>query len=139
MNVGEFFAGIGLARMGLKENGWTVRFANDNAVDKVTFYRENSGAAGAHLDERDIHEVEAEDVPSVALATACFPCTDLSLAGAQRGLEPGTQSSAYLRFTKLLLEMGPRRPPLVLLENVRGIVVRVAGGPPTTWPPRMSL
>lgn len=121
-DVGEFFAGIGLARMGLRADGWTVRFANDNSADKIIFYKENPGEADAHLDERDIQDIRAKDVPAVALATACFPCTDLSLAGAQRGLEPGTESSAYLKFTALLLEMGQRRPPFVLLENVFGMI-----------------
>jgi DNA (cytosine-5)-methyltransferase 1 len=121
-HVGEFFAGIGLARKGLEQDGWIVRFANDNAPDKLEFYKANFRDSQAHLDERDIHEIKAEEVPSVSLATACFPCTDLSLAGAQRGLEPGTESSAYLKFTALLLEMGDNRPPFVLLENVFGMI-----------------
>ena len=121
-DVGEFFAGIGLARMGLCQDGWTVQFANDNAADKIIFYKENPGEVGTRLDERDIHDISVKDVPTVALATACFPCTDLSLAGAQRGLEPGTESSAYLEFTALLHKMGRRRPPFVLLENVFGMI-----------------
>ena len=30
----EFFAGIGLLRLGLEQEGWTVAFANDIARDK---------------------------------------------------------------------------------------------------------
>lgn len=121
-HVAEFFAGIGLARMALEEAGWSVRFANDNATDKILFYKENLAAGGVAPDSRDVQEVAAADVPTVALATACFPCTDLSLAGAQRGLEPGTESSAYLAFTAILRQMKSRRPPFVLLENVVGMI-----------------
>lgn len=118
----EFFAGIGLARMALENAGWSVRFANDNAEDKILFYKENFGAGDIAPDVRDIHDVTATDVPTVALATACFPCTDLSLAGDQRGLEPGTESSAYLKFTALLRDLKSRRPPFALLENVVGMI-----------------
>ena len=31
----EFFAGIGLMRMGLERHGWTVAFANDISPQKV--------------------------------------------------------------------------------------------------------
>lgn len=121
-HAAEFFAGIGLARMALESAGWKVRFANDNAEDKILFYKENLGADGIPPDARDVQEVTAPDVPTVALATACFPCTDLSLAGAQRGLEEGTESSAYLKFTAILRQMKTRRPPFVLLENVVGMI-----------------
>lgn len=121
-HAAEFFAGIGLARMALEDAGWHVRFANDNAEDKILFYKENLGPDGTAPDVRDIHQVPAADVPTVALATACFPCTDLSLAGAQRGLEAGTESSAYLKFAAILRQMKSRRPPFVLLENVVGMI-----------------
>jgi DNA (cytosine-5)-methyltransferase 1 len=130
--VGEFFAGIGLAGMGLKEDGWNIRFANDNNPDKLVFYRTHVNGAASYLDGRDIHRICAADVPNIALATACFPCTDLSLAGAQRGLEPGTESSAYLKFTSLLCEMQGRRPPLVVLENVLGMISSRGGADFTT-------
>lgn len=121
-HVAEFFAGIGLARIALEEAGWSVRFANDNAEDKILFYKENLSVGGVVPDSRDVQEVAAADIPTVALATACFPCTDLSLAGDQRGLEPGTESSAYLAFTAILRQMKSRRPPFVLLENVVGMI-----------------
>lgn len=118
----EFFAGIGLARMGLNADGWKVLFANDNAKDKIVFYKNNLDGDTLKFDDRDVHEIESKDIPDVALAIACFPCTDLSMAGSQRGLEPGTESSAYLKFTSLLQEMDDRRPPFVLLENVVGMI-----------------
>lgn len=121
-HVAEFFAGIGLARIALENAGWSIRFANDNSESTVLFYRENLAAGGVAPDSRDVQDVAASDLPTVALATACFPCTDLSLAGAQRGLEPGTASSAYLKFTGILQQMKSRRPPFVLLENVVGMI-----------------
>ena len=59
----------------------------------------------------------------MALATASFPCTDLSLAGARAGLG-GKESSAFWGFVRLLEDLNRenRVPPLVLLENVTGFL-----------------
>jgi len=117
----EFFAGIGLMRMGLEAKGWSAAFANDLDPNKHAMFREHFGEkAGDYLVE-DIHSLSADDVPTVSMATASFPCNDLSLAGARRGLA-GKQSSAFWGLVRLLDEMGERRPPLVLLENVAGFV-----------------
>ena len=37
----EFFAGIGLVRLGLEQSGWQVVFANDIDPDKAEMYRQN--------------------------------------------------------------------------------------------------
>lgn len=116
----EFFAGIGLMRIGLERAGWRVSFANDIDEDKWRMYRDHFGDTGEFV-VGDVHQLEAEMVPTVALATASFPCNDLSLAGARKGLA-GAQSSAFWGFIETLKNLGGRRPPLVLLENVTGFL-----------------
>ncbi len=116
----EFFAGIGLMRMGLERAGWRTAFANDIDEDKWRMYRDHFGDSGEfHLG--DVHKLETGDIPDIALATASFPCNDLSLAGARRGLA-GEQSSAFWGFVDVLRKMKTHRPPLVLLENVPGFL-----------------
>ena len=119
-NFAEFFAGIGLMRIGLERAGWQISFANDIDEDKWQMYRDNFGDTGEFV-VGDVHKLEAAAVPDVALATASFPCNDLSLAGARRGLA-GEQSSAFWGFVEVLAKMGDRRPPMVLLENVTGFL-----------------
>jgi len=92
--VAEFFAGIGLVRIGLENAGWRIAFANDIDQDKWQMYEHNFGNTGEFLVE-DIHRLKAEQIPTVGLATASFPCNDLSLAGARHGLA-GQQSSVIL-------------------------------------------
>lgn len=116
----EFFAGIGLMRLGLERAGWEAAFANDIDEKKWEMYRHHFGADG-EFHPGDIHDLNAEDIPNVTLATASFPCNDLSLAGARKGLA-GQQSSAFWGFINVLKKMGERRPPLVLLENVVGFL-----------------
>jgi DNA (cytosine-5)-methyltransferase 1 len=122
----EFFAGIGLMRMGLEKEGWAVAFANDIAADKYEMYSEHFRDAKSHFVLEDIHKLNSDKVPTVALATASFPCNDLSLAGMRKGLA-GKESSAYWGFVRILDEMGNRRPPLVLLENVAGFLTSHEG------------
>lgn len=119
--VAEFFAGIGLMRMGLEQAGWRVVWANDIDEDKFRMYRGHFVDDDAHFQVEDVHAISSASVPSVALATASFPCNDLSLAGARRGLS-GRQSGAFWGFIDILKDMKYRRPPLVLLENVTGFL-----------------
>ena len=117
----EFFAGIGLMRMGLDREGLSTVWANDIDPKKWEMYRSNFSDADGIFSIKDVHKVNSADLPDIHLATASFPCNDLSLAGARHGLA-GTQSSAYWGFIDVLQEMGSRRPPVILLENVPGFL-----------------
>lgn len=119
-NFAEFFAGIGLMRIGLERAGWHIAFANDIDCDKWQMYRDHFGETSEFL-LGDVHHLDVDKVPDVALATASFPCNDLSLAGARQGLA-GAQSSAFWGFIDILTKMVRRRPPMVLLENVTGFL-----------------
>jgi len=117
----EFFAGIGLMRLGLEKAGWKIAFANDIDPTKERIYQNHFKDSINHFHLGDIHHLKSNQVPNVGLATASFPCTDLSLAGRREGLS-GSQSSAFWGFVNVLKEMGERRPPIVLLENVEGFL-----------------
>lgn len=117
----EFFAGIGLMRLGLEKAGWQIAFANDIDPTKERIYRKHFKDSENHFHLGDIHQLKGSQIPNVSLATASFPCTDLSLAGRREGLS-GSQSSAFWGFINVLKDMGERRPPIVLLENVEGFL-----------------
>lgn len=118
--VAEYFAGIGLMRIGLERAGWRVVWANDIDEDKRAMYCGHFPDGADHFHLGDVHALGPRDVPAVGLATASFPCNDLSLAGARRGLA-GQHSSAFWGFIESVKQMNPR-PPLVLLENVSGFL-----------------
>lgn len=119
--VAEFFAGIGLMRMGLEKEGWMTAWANDLDEKKWEMYRANFNEGACEFIVEDVHKIDGKDLPDIELATASFPCNDLSLAGSRHGLA-GTQSSAFWGFVDVLKTMGHRRPSLVLLENVAGFL-----------------
>src|SRR5712692_747301 len=122
----EFFAGIGLVRLGLEKEGWSVAFANDIDEQKKEMYEAHFVDMENHFLAKDIHQIRVKSVPSVVLATASFPCNDLSLAGARVGLG-GEQSSAFWGFIRVLKNLRDRRPPLILIENVPGFLTSHGG------------
>jgi DNA (cytosine-5)-methyltransferase 1 len=122
----EFFAGIGLIRLGLEKEGWQITFANDNDPKKEEMYRANFPDADQHFDPSDINSLSPSEIPTVTLATASFPCNDLSLAGSREGLY-GKNSSAFWGFIRVLERIGDRLPSLILLENVTGFLTSNGG------------
>jgi len=125
--VAEFFAGIGLMRLGLERAGWRTIWANDNDPDKEAMYRFHFDTDdNNHFVLDDVHNLPAASVPYVGLATASFPCTDLSLAGARRGLA-GSGSGAFWGFIDSIKNMGREKPALILLENVTGFLTSHEG------------
>ncbi len=116
----EFFAGGGLARLGL-ENAFECVLANDIDAMKCRAYRLNFG--DDELAEGDITSLDPRRVPDADLAWASFPCQDLSLAGARGGLD-AQRSGAFWGFWKIIdgkLKAGSA-PRTLVLENVTGLI-----------------
>jgi DNA (cytosine-5)-methyltransferase 1 len=119
----EFFAGGGMARLGLGER-WACGFANDFDPVKAATYRANFADAADHFHEGDVWKLSAGDLPGRAdLAWASSPCQDFSLAGARAGLAGG-RSSAFFGFWRLIeaLAAEGRSPRTVVIENVSGLL-----------------
>lgn len=121
-----------MARAGLG-SGWNCLFANDFDAMKAATYAQNWG--GDHLICGDVAKVRTRDLPGVAdLAWASFPCQDLSLAGACRGLGHAasaarTRSGTFWPFWALMtgLERERRAPRIIVLENVVGVLTSRGG------------
>lgn len=128
--VAEFFAGIGLMRAGLEAGGFQVVWANDIESAKQRLYlQQYKGDSEGHFLLQDVRAVHERDLPSnLSLATASFPCTDLSLAGDRAGLR-GAESSMFWEFERVLRELDEAKqlPPLTLLENVTGFATSHGG------------
>lgn len=116
LNFVEYFAGIGLFRMGLEAAGWQVVYANDWNSEREQMYK---GFFGESYLVQDVFSLAAEGIPVATVATCSFPCIDLSLAGKGIGIN-GKHSGAFWGFYEILKKQGVRAPPIVLLENVAG-------------------
>lgn len=118
LTCAEYFAGIGLVRLGLEQAGWNVVFSNDSAHSKYEMYSAHFKGASEHYKVQDVFSICPADIPNTLLATASFPCIDLSLAGNLGGIN-GQHSSAFWGFTHIL-DNQVNKPKLVMLENVVG-------------------
>ena len=124
----EFFAGIGLVHEGIRGSGWRCVYANDLDPKKRAMYEAHFGEASYyHLEDiwntgRILQHLRGRPF----LATASFPCIDLSLAGHFKGFK-GKQSSTYFGFLEALHRMPRRRPRMVMLENVTGFLTASGG------------
>lgn len=124
----EFFSGIGLVREGLAPGGWRCAFANDNDERKNTVYKERfpDDDVLCRHDVNDTAKILAGLPKRAFLATASFPCVDLSKAGKQEGIS-GRHSSAFHGFVEVLRRLGKRKPRVLLLENVPGLLTSRGG------------
>lgn len=121
----EFFAGGGLARLGLGAQ-FDVVWANDIDIKKAVVWRANFGGDGFVLG--DVHDVDPSQVPSSDLAWASFPCQDLSLAGGRAGLE-AKRSGSFFGFVDVIkaLQSQRRAPKVLVIENVSGLLTSRGG------------
>lgn len=123
LKIGSLFSGYGGLDLGVME-----------VFDaEVAWHCEWEDAPSAILDAhwpnvpnyRDVSKVDWSAVEPVDILTGGFPCQDVSLAGARRGLKDGTRSGLWSEFAKAIEILKPR---WVVIENVRGLLSSPAGG-----------
>lgn len=125
--VHEFFAGGGLAGLGLQAAGFRTLFANDIDPAKARAFRDNHPDTPFH--QGDVWDLTPAALPGRPdLCWASSPCQDVSLAGARGGLA-GQRSGAFWGFWRLMQGLGAegRGPRVVVIENVVGLLTSAAG------------
>jgi DNA (cytosine-5)-methyltransferase 1 len=114
----EFFAGGGMAHVGLSGR-FDCAFANDLDPMKCATYRANF--PDVRIEQGDVWNLAPATLPTANLAWASFPCQDLSLAGARRGLA-APRSGAFWGFWNVIEKLGARAPKAIVIENVAGLL-----------------
>ncbi|MBN1827010.1 MAG: DNA cytosine methyltransferase [Candidatus Eisenbacteria bacterium] len=118
----DFFAGAGLATEGLRLS-FDVVWANDICPKKARVYLANHPREGFELSP--IEKVRGSNLPEADLSWASFPCQDLSLAGKLGGIDKA-RSGLVWHWLRVMDEM-QRRPPMVVAENVIGLLSAAKG------------
>lgn len=67
----------------------------------------------------DVSRIDWTTAPRVRVLSGGFPCQDVSLGGARRGMKDGTRSGLWSEFARAIDEL---RPDWVVIENVRGLL-----------------
>lgn len=117
MKFMDFFGGVGMMRIGLEQAGHDcIGYVEWNKHARRTY-------AAMHDTEGEfnginIKDVHGTDLPKSDIWAAGFPCTDISIAGRQKGLA-GEQSGLFTEVIRLLGEVEEsEKPPYLLFENV---------------------
>ena len=120
----ELFAGYGSQAMALKRTGAKFEHYRVVEFDKYAIKSYNA-VHGTDFPAIDITTVHAADLGIVDTNDYCymmtysFPCTDLSVAGLQKGMKKGsgTRSGLLWEVERLLKEMN-ELPQILFMENV---------------------
>jgi DNA (cytosine-5)-methyltransferase 1 len=113
----DFFAGSGLVTEALQPYFIAV-WANDICEKKAAVYCANHPKDHFYLGS--IATVHGSTLPPATLSWASFPCQDLSLAGNLKGIV-SARSGLVWRWLQVMDDM-QQRPPLIVAENVAGLV-----------------
>ena len=115
MTIIELFAGIGTQLHALKEVCPEVESLGISEIDARPL-KAYEALLGEPHNFGDITKIEA--LPKADIWTYSFPCTDLSIAGNQKGFS-GEHSSLIYEVYRLLLTS--EKPKILLMENVANI------------------
>lgn len=117
--VNSFFAGIGGFDLAFERHGFVTTFyCENNDFCRSVLKRHWPKVANAD----DIQLLDPNAIPSADVWTAGFPCQDLSLARTPHGMRKGLNGSRSGLFYTFLELLAAHKPPVVLLENVSGLL-----------------
>jgi len=120
----DLFSGIGGIAQALEPWVETVAYCdNDPAAQTILTSRMGRGEIEVAPIWDDVTTLTADQLPAIDLVAGGFPCQDISVSGAGRGLA-GQRSGLFFEVARLVREL---RPKFVFLENVSAISKR--GGP----------
>jgi DNA (cytosine-5)-methyltransferase 1 len=116
MRVASLFAGIGGICLGFKQAGFYIVWANERDAAACKTYRFNFG--NSYLQEGDIRNIQAKNIPDFDVLTAGFPCQSFSTAGFKKGFRD-PRGNLFFEIIRIVEE---KRPRIILLENVENII-----------------
>ena len=111
----SLFAGCGGLDLGFKRAGYNILWANDFDKDAQAVYKKNKLGK---IDDRDILEIAASEIPDCEVITAGFPCQPFSNAGNRKGVH----DSRGMLYEECLKIIGEKMPKVIVFENVKGLL-----------------
>lgn len=121
LKVFTAFSGYDSQCMALDRLGINYELVGWSEIDRYAIIAHN--AVYPQWSDRnlgDICKIDWNDIPDFELFTYSFPCTDISSAGQQRGLEEGSGTrSSLLWECKKAIET--KKPKYLLTENVKAL------------------
>lgn len=125
IRVVELFAGVGGFRIGLEgasdayETVWNNQWEpSTQHQDASIVYKARFGAKGHS--NKDINQVQTNEIPDHDLIVGGFPCQDYSVAAtlSRSGGIEGKKGVLWWQIYRILNEKGEKRPKYIFFENV---------------------
>lgn len=124
LNGLDLFSGIGGLTIALEPWVRPVAYCEKDPYAQAILLCRMSEGRIAYAPIWDMVEtLSLHDLPSIDIIYGGFPCQDISIAGAQAGLE-GSRSKLFFELVRLAREL---RPEFLFLENVPAITVHDIG------------
>ena len=127
LTAGCLFSGMGGFASGFVRAGYRVQWASDSDTSACAAFRHR--LPDVRVLEKDIRHLSvlSDQLTSVDVLAAGFPCQSFSQAGGRRGFDD-PRGKLFLEIPRLLAEFDPvDRPPLVVLENVPHLLLGAGG------------
>lgn len=119
----DLFSGIGGFHLAMSALGGECVFASEIDEYAIQTYLENYGIDS----NRDINNVEVNEIPQYQVLCAGFPCQTFSKAGKQMGFADETKGTLFFQIVRILENS---KPEVIILENVRNLMSHDKGN---TW------
>ena len=114
--VGSLFSGIGGIDIGFEQAGFEIVWANENDPAACKTYRHNF--PNTNLFEKDIRNVNPEELSDIDVLVAGFPCQPFSVMGYQHGFKD-PRGNLFFEIARFI---NAKMPRFVFLENVQNLI-----------------
>lgn len=119
--VASLFAGIGGFCTAFELEGFDVLWANEFDSNASKTYKANHPQVALFHKAIEQLSVIHDSLPQIDVLTAGFPCQPYSVAGNRLGLKD-PRGKVFFEIIRILREFGTKRPKILLLENVPGLL-----------------
>jgi DNA (cytosine-5)-methyltransferase 1 len=122
IKVASLFSGIGGFEKGFQQASVMSETVFTSEIDKYArqIYKKNFGVEP----HGDITQISATEIPDHDILCGGFPCQAFSVAGKRRGFED-TRGTLFFEIMRIA---EAKRPKLLFLENVKGLLSHDKGG-----------
>ena len=114
LKVGGLFAGIGGIELGFKKAGFKISWANEIDKNAAITYRINHKHK---LFEKDLKELQTNEVEKIDILTGGFPCQAFSIAGYRKGFKDD-RGNVFFEILRFIDDLEPK---VLFLENVKNL------------------
>lgn len=114
-SVSGFFSGVGGIELGFEQAGFIIKFGNE-FDDKALITLEKN--ANYLVSNKDIHDLNPDEIPYSDVIVAGFPCQAFSIAGYRKGFDD-TRGNLFFEVIRLIEKSRPR---VLFFENVKNLV-----------------